>query len=140
MWTPKLSAIMMIPRKKMEYIAPFFRYRYVLTRSTLRSVSSRTTKAPIPFPMRMRGTERVKAKAPRTPSIEKVRSMISRYRILLRSDIVVDVRRFSFSSALCLKPFVMKKAVEPTTAEKPMSPLRCIENQTTRARKIDATA
>jgi len=41
-------------------------------------VSSLTTKAPIPFPRRMRGTAIVKAKAPITPSIENVASMTSR--------------------------------------------------------------
>jgi hypothetical protein len=34
--------------------------------------------APIPFPIRMRGTAIVKANAPMTPSIEKVASMTSR--------------------------------------------------------------
>jgi hypothetical protein len=33
--------------------------------------------APIPFPAAISGTERVKANAPNTPSIEKVTSMIS---------------------------------------------------------------
>ena len=59
-------------------MAPFFRNGYFLTWSTCRMVTSRTTNAPIPFPIRISGTESVNANAPITPSIEKVASMISR--------------------------------------------------------------
>lgn len=41
-------------------------------------VSSRTTKAPMPLPMRISGMANVKAKAPITPSMEKVASITSR--------------------------------------------------------------
>ena len=75
---PKLSHTIIIPRKRIEYIAPFFKYIYFLILSILPSVSWRTTRAPKPLPMRMRGTERVKANAPRTPSIEKIASITSR--------------------------------------------------------------
>ena len=46
--------------------------------STFLIVISLTINAPMPFPMIIRGTASVKAKAPVTPSMEKVASMISR--------------------------------------------------------------
>ena len=75
---PKASAIIIIPRKKMEYIAPFFKNMYFLILSIFLPVNSRKTNATRPFPIMISGTERVKAKAPRTPSIEKVMSIISK--------------------------------------------------------------
>jgi hypothetical protein len=41
------------------------------------------------LPIRIRGTERVKANAPKTPSIENVASITLRYMILLQSDIML---------------------------------------------------
>jgi hypothetical protein len=52
--------------------------------------------------MRMRGIDRVKAKAQRTPSIEKVASITSRYNIFAISDIHVCIRFCSAFSALSL--------------------------------------
>ena len=59
-------------------MAPFLRYLYFLMRSMLPTVSCRTTMAPRPLPRRIKGIERVKAKAPSTPSMENVMSMTSR--------------------------------------------------------------
>src|SRR3989339_1403821 len=85
-WAPKLSRTMISPRKRIEYIAPFFRYAYFLILSILEIVSWRRTRAPRPLPKRIRGIERVKAKEPKTPSIEKVASITSKYSILLISE------------------------------------------------------
>ena len=69
---PKLSRIIIIPKNKIEYIAPFFKYLYFLILSMFETVSCLRTTAPMPFPIRIIGTDKVKAKAPTTPSIEKV--------------------------------------------------------------------
>ena len=67
-----------IHKKKIEYIAQFLRYLYFLIRSILLTVSRLTRNAPSPFPRRINGTERANAKAPKTPSLEKVASITSR--------------------------------------------------------------
>jgi hypothetical protein len=69
---------MTAPRKRIEYIAPFLMNRSRRIRSMLPTVIWRTTTAPSPLPRMMIGTDRVNANAPRTPSMEKVMSMISR--------------------------------------------------------------
>lgn len=68
----------MMPSARMEYMAPFLSNAYFLMRSMFPIVIQRTMIAPNPFPRRMRGTDMVKANAPRTPSIENVMSMTSR--------------------------------------------------------------
>src|SRR3989338_1873024 len=119
-WYPKPPKTMKVPRTRTEYIAPFFRNAYFLTLSKLLIVSCLTTRAPIPLPISMSGTDKVKAKAPTTPSTKNVASMTSKYIILLQSvkfrEPFLDKSSFSFSSAFCLKPCTMKNAVEPTTA------------------------
>lgn len=96
----------------------------------------------MPLPMRMRGTERVKAKAPRTPSIEKVVSMASRYKILLMSLRLVLPERSSFSarSALSLNPWVIKNAVDPITAPNAMNGSMESDVHTMNAKRIETTA
>src|SRR5947208_16824537 len=108
------------PRKAIEYIAPFLRYLYLFIASTFLTVSCLTTMAPIPLPASINGTEKVKAKAPRTPSIENDASIASRYSILLQSLIHFSqvIKHRSRCSAFCLNPCVMKKTVEPVTAPK----------------------
>ena len=69
--------------RKWHKIAPFLRYTYSFILSTFATVSSLKIKAPRPLLIKMRGTDRTKAKAPITPSIEKVASMTSRYKIYL---------------------------------------------------------
>lgn len=78
MWNPKASAIITTPRIRIEYMAPFFKYLYLLMRSILLTVSFLSTRAPRPFPMRISGIEKVNANAPTTPSIENVASRTSR--------------------------------------------------------------
>ena len=77
-WKPKLSKSIIIPKNNSEYIAPFLRKIYFLIFSILLMVNWRTTNAPKPFPSKIRGTDIVKANAPRTPSMEKVASITSR--------------------------------------------------------------
>src|SRR3989338_8852297 len=84
------------------------------------TVNSITTKAPTPLPNKINGTDRVKAKAPITPSIENEASRISKYRILLQAlkfEFGLN-NSFSFSSEFFLKPSVIKKAVAPIEADK----------------------
>lgn len=71
-------SIIIAPRNRIEYIAQFLRYLYFLILSILLTVSRLTRKAPSPFPRRINGTERVNAKAPKTPSMENVASITSR--------------------------------------------------------------
>ena len=49
-------------------------------------VSCLTNKAPNPFPISIKGTDKVKAKAPNTPSMENVVSIISKKKSLLKSE------------------------------------------------------
>src|SRR3989339_188473 len=51
--------------------------RYIFSKIPF-TVNCLTIIAPIPFPIRIKGTNNVKANAPRTPSIEKVMSITSR--------------------------------------------------------------
>src|SRR3989338_1893088 len=67
----------------------------------------------------MIGTDMVKANAPITPSIENVASRISRYMILLISDKWCRFLSSSSTRAACsLKPWVMKKTLDPMEAAK----------------------
>lgn len=69
---------MIIPRQRIEYIAPFFKNRYFFILVILLTVICLTAIAPRAFPTRMSGTDIVKANAPSTPSIEEnVASMTS---------------------------------------------------------------
>jgi len=130
----------MRPRNPMEYIAPFLRYAYFFTVFTLWIVKYLTIKAPIPLPITIRGTESVNAKAPKTPSIEKVVSMSSRYMTLLISAICEPFSKRSFSSALLLNPLIMKKALEPITAPSAIRESSFIVIQTTVSKTSDANA
>src|SRR5439155_21877922 len=84
-WKPKDLDSITDPRKAIEYMAPFLRYLYLFIACTFLTVSCLTTMAPIPLPAIINGTEKVNAKAPRTPSIENDASIASRYCILLQS-------------------------------------------------------
>ena len=65
--------------------------------------NSWTTKAPMPLPIKIKGTDKVKAKAPMTPSMENEASNISRYKILLQALRPGFNNSFSFSSAFFFK-------------------------------------
>lgn len=78
MKNPKLSKIIISPKNKTEYIAPFFKYLYFLIRSMFPTVSLRKIYAPKPLPKIIKGTENVNANAPTTPSMENVASKISK--------------------------------------------------------------
>ncbi len=82
-------------------------------------VNCRITMAPRPFPRRIRGIDIVNAKAPNTPSMENVVSIISKYIILLISDMLLVLlrRRCSFSLAFLLNPSLIKNAEDQITAE-----------------------
>ena len=62
--------------------------------------------------------EIVNANAPITPSIEKVASRISKYKILLQAEAWLDKSSFSFASAFFLNPSVIKNAIDPMAADK----------------------
>ena len=94
----------------------------------------------MPFPMRIKGTDRVNANEPRTLSIENEASMASRYMIFDQSDMPVLRSFFSAASACCLNPCVMKKTVEPSTAANSRVPLRVMAKPASPANRIDATA
>lgn len=100
----KAFKIMNVPKNRIEYIAPFFRNTYFLILSMLPTVICLTIIAPSPLPIKISGTESVNANAPKTPSIEKVASIISKYKILLMSERFLFFSSFSFASAFCLNP------------------------------------
>ncbi len=77
-WKPKLSNSMTVPNTKIEYIAPFFKKGYLFILSILEIVNCLTTKAPMPLPSKIKGTDKVKANAPITPSMENDASITSR--------------------------------------------------------------
>lgn len=62
---PKDSKSITTPNTKIEYMAPFLRKIYFFILSIFETVIWRTTTAPIPFPIKIKGTDKVKAKAPR---------------------------------------------------------------------------
>ena len=136
---PKLSRSITDPKNRIEYIAPFFKKTYFLMRSIFPTVNCRTTTAPSPFPMRISGTESVKANAPRTPSIENVASITSRNKIFDKSDIPVCISDASAFSAFCLNPWVMKKAVDPMTAPNAIIGFIFINDHTRTVRIIETT-
>ena len=62
----------------MEYIAPFLSNVYFAILRIAFMVNFLTITAPNPFPIKMRGTAVVKAKAPMTPSMENEASKTSK--------------------------------------------------------------
>src|SRR5258708_5590009 len=108
----------------------------------LLTVNSLTTNAPNPLPSKISGTESVNANAPSTPSKEKVVSIIIRKKTLLASERLLSDLSSSRScfSAFSLKPWVKKKAVDPTTAPKAIIDSTLSANQTITASSTETTA
>jgi hypothetical protein len=73
---PKLYKIIKASNIPIEYIAPFLREAYLEIKSIPLTVNSLTTRAPMPLPIKISGTNIVKT--PITPSNENEASKTSR--------------------------------------------------------------
>ena len=104
------------------------------------TVNCLTIKAPSPFPKRIKGTLKVKAKAPITPSIEKEASNISRNKILLIAPKWGFKSFVSSAEAFFLNPSVIKKAVAPIDAERANTGCSLTAKNIIPVRKIEENA